>query len=652
MFELSLSPAISPSISPILAVTTAGTGDFAQALADATGDASALLRPALAGPLPSERQIPAAAALPIAIDVSEGAAPVPVIDPAPPIILPRPPHVANSDPAPSPVAKTVTITVGRPAAPKTVSRLPIVSTASAIPIDVAPPSFAKIARQPRLLADRPVLPASQARATADTATPVPAVLPVGQPVDMPVDQPDPIDRADAFGGVIEVIALPPVFPVAVTPTVPVQAGNAPAPGAPAATQTTVAAPSDRTATSPAIPTVLASTPAVIQTAIVTPSLQSATSGASPTIQATAPALTELLSSADTDLAPIGNSPVSAPTASAASVITVSTAAITSAPAAPKGRLAIEAAVIPPVEAAIPLPVDVSLRPAAIDLPRVPTLLPTAVVARSVDRDLSKPADTAGAERQLVLPRGVVINLPTSGASPVTLDPIQRTPVQPPSVVARTDSVSSVPAAPFPPPLIGVPVPALRAFAAAIAATSAPAARSLRDDEALIPSPTASAPPEATIRNADSHPRPLPPIDMQREDWTRALIDRIDAVRDVANARDSRITLVPDSLGKIEVALRQQGETLHVSFAADAPATRALLADAEPRLAELAEARGLKLGDTAVSARTDQQGDRTAGGFGQPTDQRRPAPAPQGTASNRSNTINPAHDRADSDNRIA
>ncbi len=97
-------------------------------------------------------------------------------------------------------------------------------------------------------------------------------------------------------------------------------------------------------------------------------------------------------------------------------------------------------------------------------------------------------------------------------------------------------------------------------------------------------------------------------------------------------------------------MRQDGETLHVAFVADAPATRLLLVEAQPRLVELAEARGLKLGDTAVSANPD--GDRTGSSFGQTADQRRPVPAPQGSASNRSTTTSPAPDRADSDNRIA
>lgn len=547
MFELSLSPAISPSIAPILAVTTAGTSDFAQALADATGDASSLLRPALAEPLPPERQISAATALPMVDDASQGTA-------SPPIILPRPLQVSTADFASASAIDAATITVDRPAAPNVVSRLPIVSTATAAQVDVAPPFVAKIARQPLAPTQRPAPPASPSRATADKAAPLAFLRPAGKPVGKGADQSEPIDRADPPDGVIEQIALPPAIPVFVA--VPVQVDNASTP--------------PRTA------------PTTAPTTVPTPA-------ATPTVHALAPAPAQPLSSVGTSSTPIVQA-----------LATVQTAIITPA-----------AVAVGPVENAIPLPVEVSPRPAVIDPPTATTLLPVVLGARPVDRDSPKPA-----------------------------------------VAARADAIISAIPAPLPLPLIGVPVSALRAFAAAIAATNAPAVRPPRDDEPLIPSSTVSVLPEAAIRQADPPARPLPPIDMQQEDWTRALIDRIDAVRDVANARDTRITLVPDALGKIDVALRQEGETLHVSFAADAPATRALLADAQPRLAELAEARGLKLGDTAVSARSDQQSDRAASGFGQSADQRRPVPAPQGTASNRTNTISPAQDRADSDHRIA
>jgi flagellar hook-length control protein FliK len=45
----------------------------------------------------------------------------------------------------------------------------------------------------------------------------------------------------------------------------------------------------------------------------------------------------------------------------------------------------------------------------------------------------------------------------------------------------------------------------------------------------------------------------------------------------------------------------------VHFTAENPATRQLLADAAPRLAELAEARGLKLGQSSVDSGSGERG---------------------------------------------
>jgi len=85
-----------------------------------------------------------------------------------------------------------------------------------------------------------------------------------------------------------------------------------------------------------------------------------------------------------------------------------------------------------------------------------------------------------------------------------------------------------------------------------------------------------------------------PLDMRQERWPHAMIERIDMLRDAANSVDTRIRLVPDALGAIDVSLKKDGDTVHVHFNAEQGATRTLLAEAQPKLAELAEARGLKL----------------------------------------------------------
>ena len=82
--------------------------------------------------------------------------------------------------------------------------------------------------------------------------------------------------------------------------------------------------------------------------------------------------------------------------------------------------------------------------------------------------------------------------------------------------------------------------------------------------------------------------------MRQDRWPHAMIERIEMLRDAADAVDTRIRLVPDALGAIDVSVKTEGDTVRVHFNAEQAATRTLLADAQPRLAELAEARGLKL----------------------------------------------------------
>jgi len=110
------------------------------------------------------------------------------------------------------------------------------------------------------------------------------------------------------------------------------------------------------------------------------------------------------------------------------------------------------------------------------------------------------------------------------------------------------------------------------------------------------------------------------LDMRRDDWPQAMIDRIEALHDAADAVSTRITLVPDALGKVDIALRHDGDTVNVHFAADTAATRAMLVDAQPKLADAAQARGLRLGQATVDA----------GGGNGGSEARQPAPRPMTT----------------------
>lgn len=100
------------------------------------------------------------------------------------------------------------------------------------------------------------------------------------------------------------------------------------------------------------------------------------------------------------------------------------------------------------------------------------------------------------------------------------------------------------------------------------------------------------------------------LDMGRQDWPQKMIDRIEALRDDANANDTSIRLKPDALGRVDVSLRTHADGgVSVHFAAEQPATRTLIADAAPQLNAAAEARGIRLAGTSV----DLSGSGMAGG---------------------------------------
>ena len=77
----------------------------------------------------------------------------------------------------------------------------------------------------------------------------------------------------------------------------------------------------------------------------------------------------------------------------------------------------------------------------------------------------------------------------------------------------------------------------------------------------------------------------------------------------ADATDTRIRLVPDALGSIDVSLSRHDDGVRVTLAADQPATQAILAEARPQLTELAQARGIRLTEAMPSGSGAQ-------GFGQ------------------------------------
>lgn len=97
------------------------------------------------------------------------------------------------------------------------------------------------------------------------------------------------------------------------------------------------------------------------------------------------------------------------------------------------------------------------------------------------------------------------------------------------------------------------------------------------------------------------------LDMSRQEWMGAMIETIEALRETPNSREANIRLSPDALGTVDIAISQEGDRIHVRFTADTPAARAMLSEAQPRLAELAEAKGVRLGQTTVDGGATGQG---------------------------------------------
>ncbi|MEG3169051.1 flagellar hook-length control protein FliK [Sphingomonas sp. LB3N6] len=190
-----------------------------------------------------------------------------------------------------------------------------------------------------------------------------------------------------------------------------------------------------------------------------------------------------------------------------------------------------------------------------------------------------------------------------------------------------------------------PQPGIVASASQVFGAAIQAATRARDDRdkadpttfSLVTGAPVSAP---AIRTAETQQAPL---DMRQDRWPHAMIERIEILRDAADAGDTRIRLIPDALGAIDVSMRKDGDTVRVHFHAEQSATRTLLQDAQPRLVELAEARGLKLAQGSLAQGTPGDGAANNG-------QHRPPATPQAPTRT---TASPAVDAAlTEDTRIA
>jgi flagellar hook-length control protein FliK len=175
-----------------------------------------------------------------------------------------------------------------------------------------------------------------------------------------------------------------------------------------------------------------------------------------------------------------------------------------------------------------------------------------------------------------------------------------------SAPTRRQAGSGTPAAPVPPApaLPAVPLANSPLAPAAIAALVPPADDPVEPYAAVEAIQTQTAGAAVTLLApqpaAATAPADMPaPIDTARAEWVSAIMDQVAELRE-AGSKSTLIRLLPDALGAVDVRIdrRDDGAT-QVSFAADNPQARAMLAEAAPRLVEMAEARGLRFEQAGV-----------------------------------------------------
>jgi len=227
--------------------------------------------------------------------------------------------------------------------------------------------------------------------------------------------------------------------------------------------------------------------------------------------------------------------------------------------------------------------------------------------------IDAPSTTTATPPVTIVTAPVVAVLPTAEIALPPTEPTVANDPRPVSAPTATPvAVAQVQASPAPLPTAAV------AFGAARFAVQ----QNERREDPLAPAGPTSATATAALAPAPiAAPAVSGPIDVRHERWPTAMIERIEIIRtavaEAADAADTRIRLIPDALGAIDVDVRRDGDTLHVRFTADQPQTRALLHDAQPRLAEAAEQRGLKLGQTSIGADAGGQAQQHAQQQGQP-----------------------------------
>ena len=275
-----------------------------------------------------------------------------------------------------------------------------------------------------------------------------------------------------------------------------------------------------------------------------------------------------------------------------------------------------------IDPAAPIPIRGEPRPAyrTISSTIEPVGGPRALAMPLVDTSL--PAAMPMVADAAALPADPMAPPPTVAAQRVATSPDAR--VTGPSVAPALPLVAP-PAGTVPPPSAAA-APAGEVFAAAIHAAGRPWREDREADGASAQQAIAAAAPIASVAAAGA--REDATLDMRHGGWPGAMVDHIERLRDAADATDTRIRLVPDALGSIDVSLARRDDGVQVTLTADRPATQAMLAEARPQLTDLAQARGLRLADAGLGAGAGG----SAQGFADHRRQPAPATAPAAPAS--------------------
>lgn len=267
---------------------------------------------------------------------------------------------------------------------------------------------------------------------------------------------------------------------------------------------------------------------------------------------------------------------------------------------------VDAAQQPPVEAAKtdgqPAP-DAQPEPSTADV-RVPAQQAAEIAARAADpaRDRSVPPAYAG-----LTPAAPQGRKAADGAE----TPRLRAPAGRPFEALAAHAAGQEPLRPLPAALTGRTAAEPAAFADLLSgidpAALTPASSSQPGSFGFHPATPVQ------MRGAELVAPGAPVVDTSRADWLQSMIERIGEIRHEGGAREAQIRLAPDALGTVDIRIEQRDDRIHVTMTADTSQARALLAEASPRLQDMAEARGLRLTQSSVDAGQSQNQQRRQGG---------------------------------------